>query len=113
MIYQLKNDYFLRMLNEKDLDGAYSSWFEDQEVCRYNSHGKFFKTQEYFRAFISNLNSDNCVVWAICHKLDGHIGNISLQEVSFINRNAEFAIILGEKKTLGKGSGPRGSSSSD
>jgi ribosomal-protein-alanine N-acetyltransferase len=103
MIYRLNDDYFVRALQEADVAGAYPSWFEDQEVCRYNSHGKFFKTSAYFRSWIEALDNEDRVVWAICHNTDGHIGNISLQIISFINRNAEFAIILGDKRHWGKG----------
>lgn len=103
MIYQLSDEYFVRSLKESDLEGPYPSWFEDQEVCRYNSHGKFFKTSTYFRAFLDGLNNENQCVWAICNKTDGHIGNVSLQDISFINRHAEFAILLGNKRHWGKG----------
>lgn len=95
MIYELGDNYFVRSLLESDLDGAYKSWFDNQKVCKYNSHGKFFKNANWFRQFYDNLNSEDQVVWAICHQDDGHIGNVSLQSVSFINRNAEFAIIIG------------------
>lgn len=105
MIYQLNKDYFVRPLTEADLDGAYPGWFEDQDVCRYNSHGKFFKTKAYFRAYVEALNREDRVVWAICHINDGHIGNISLQDISLINRTAEFAILLGDKRHWGKGVG--------
>lgn len=105
MIYQLFDDYFVRALQESDLEGPYRSWFEDQEVCRYNSHGKFFKTAAYFRAYYDNLNSESQVLWAICHKTDGHIGNISLNDISFIDRRAEFRILLGDKRHWGKGVG--------
>lgn len=103
MIYQLSDEYFARSFYESDLAGAYMSWFEDQDVCKYNSHGKFFKTAVYFRSFYESLDSENQVVWAICHNMDGHIGNISLQGISSINRNAEFAILLGDKRHWGKG----------
>ena len=103
MIYQLDNDYFVRPLQESDLEGPYPSWFEDQDVCQYNSHGKFFKTPSYFKAFYNSLDSEDHVVWAICHKTDGHIGNVSLQGISFINRNAEFAILIGDKRHWRKG----------
>ena len=105
MIYQLSKDYFVRPLADEDLDGAYPKWFEDQEVCRYNSHGKFFKTKAYFKQYLSDLDRQDRVVWAICHVDDGHIGNISLQEISLINRTAEFAVILGDKRHWGKGVG--------
>jgi RimJ/RimL family protein N-acetyltransferase len=103
MIYKLDDEYYVRVLKEKDLDGAYPGWFEDQEVCKYNSHGKFFKTREYFQSFYEGLNMEYQIVWAICHISDGHIGNISLQSISFTNRNAEFAILIGDKRHWGKG----------
>ncbi|MDH4199229.1 MAG: GNAT family N-acetyltransferase [Spirochaetia bacterium] len=105
MIYELSKDYFVRPLAESDLDGAYPGWFEDQEVCRYNSHGKFFKTKSYFKDYLNELNRLQSIVWAICHIKDGHIGNVSLQQISLINRTAEFAIILGDKRHWGKGVG--------
>lgn len=105
MIYELSKDYFVRPLDEEDLNGAYPKWFQDQEVCQYNSHGKFFKTITYFKDYLDELNREDRVVWAICHNEDGHIGNISLQEISFINRTAEFAIIIGDKRHWKKGVG--------
>lgn len=105
MISKLNNEYFVRPLGEEDLAGAYPTWFENQEVCRYNSHGKFFKTKVYFKKYLDELNKEDRVVWAICHKVDGHIGNVALQEISLINRTAEFAIILGDKRHWRKGLG--------
>ncbi len=103
MIYTLHDDYYVRPLCVSDLTGPYPSWFEDQAVCRYNSHGKFFKTEGWFRTYVENLDAEDRVVWAICHATAGHIGNVSLQGLSFINRSAEFAIILGAPGHSGKG----------
>ena len=105
MIYKLSKEYFVRPLAESDLDGAYPGWFEDQEVCQYNSHGKFFKTRSSFIEYLNELDRQDRVVWAICHIEDGHIGNASLQDISVINRTAEFAILLGDKRHWGKGLG--------
>lgn len=105
MIYQLSPDYFVRPLTMEDLGGPYPSWFEDQVVCRYNSHGKFFKTRAYFERFIQSLDREDHIVWAVCHVAEGHIGNISLQQIALINRTAEFAIILGDKRHRGRGVG--------
>ena len=105
MIYELSKDYYVRPLAPEDLDGPYPSWFEDQEVCRYNSHGKLFRTRAYFSEYLETLKLDDRVVWAICHVSDGHIGNISLQEISPIDHTAEFAILLGDKRHWGKGVG--------
>ena len=105
MIQELSKDYFVRPLVEDDVNGPYPGWFEDQEVCRYNSHGKFFRTKAYFRDYIAGLAGEDRVVWAICHVQDGHVGNVSLQEISFIDRTAEFAIILGDRQHWGQGLG--------
>ncbi len=105
MIHRLGNSYYVRALRESDLSGPYPSWFEDQDVSRYNSHGKFFHTEDYFRRYYQSLDSGNQIVWAICDDTDGHIGNVSLQNISTVNRNAEFAILLGNKAHWGKGVG--------
>jgi len=97
VIYKLNDEYYVRRFRPEDLKGKYPSWFEDQEVCRYNSHGKFTKTESHFEKYLEALDKEEIVLWAICHTSDGHIGNVSLQSLSFINRTAEFAIIIGDK----------------
>jgi RimJ/RimL family protein N-acetyltransferase len=109
MIYPLSHDYYVRPLSESDVDGPYPGWFEDQDVCRYNSHGKLFRTKEHFRAYVASLDHGDRMVWAICHDADGHIGNVSLQNISPIHRNAEFAIIVGNKAHWGKGASTQAS----
>jgi ribosomal-protein-alanine N-acetyltransferase len=59
MIYKLDDDYYVRGIQERDLDGAYPLWFEDQEVCKFNSHGKFPKSLDYFRSFYNDLNGED------------------------------------------------------
>ena len=102
MIYQLRDGYFVRPLAALDLDGPYPAWFEDQEICRYNSHGKFFPTRAALLAYIENDATDR-VVWAICDGNQTHVGNVSLQHISFVNRSAEFAILIGDRAHWGKG----------
>lgn len=105
MIYRLNDSYFVRPLAEADVNGSYPRWFEDQEVCRYNSHGKFFKPDEYYREYVAESLAESRLVWAICHDVDGHVGNISLQLISRIDRTADFGIILGDRRHWGKGLG--------
>lgn len=105
MIYRIGGAYYVRPLRSADLDGPYLSWFEDQDVCRYNSHGKYPRTREYFEAFYDSLDGSGNIVWAICHDVDGHIGNISLQDISGINQRAEFSILLGDQRHWQRGVG--------
>lgn len=105
MIYQLAGNYFVRALQESDLTGPYPSWFQDQDVTKYSSHGKLAKNSDWFKSFYESANRDDRVVWAVCHGDDGHIGNISLGDMSFVNRNAEFAIMIGDRRHRGKSVG--------
>ncbi|MFA6270196.1 MAG: GNAT family protein [Candidatus Paceibacterota bacterium] len=95
----------LRPLTRADLDGNYINWFNDAEVCLYNSHHVYPYGQEQAAQYISAIqNNKNDLVLAISDKKnDKHIGNVSLQKIDLVSRNAEYAIILGEKEYWGKG----------
>lgn len=95
----------VRGLRPADLDGPYLNWFNDQEVCRYNSHGIFPSTREKLRQYLETLQtSETDLVWAIIEKESRlHIGNISLQAINLINRSAELALIMGDKTRWGRG----------
>ena len=97
--FLIGENIYLRALDHNDLTGNYLQWFNDSEVCAFNSHAIFpnstKKMQEYFD-FLQDTNA--AVILAIIVKeKDIHIGNISLQEIDWVSRSAEFAIILGEK----------------
>ena len=96
---------YLRELKASDASGNYPNWFNDAEVCRYNSHGDIHYTKEMALEYIKSVNENSAYqVFAICEKQsDMHIGNISLQNISQKNKSAEFAIIMGEKEFWGKG----------
>jgi RimJ/RimL family protein N-acetyltransferase len=85
--------------------GPYFQWFNDQDVCAQNSHGRFPNSEGKMRAFFQSLeHSDTQLVLAIVTKKENkHIGNISLQNINRIDQSAEFAIILGDKDFWGKG----------
>jgi ribosomal-protein-alanine N-acetyltransferase len=43
---------YLRILNEKDVEGNYARWFNDPEITLYNSHGRFPMTAEKLKDFV-------------------------------------------------------------
>ena len=96
---------YLRNLTPEDAEGSYPHWFNDPQVCRYNSHYKFPYSKEKALDYIRYANNaKDALILAIVDKTnDNHIGNVSLQEIDFINRNAEFAIIIGDQDYWGKG----------
>lgn len=95
----------LRMLIEEDINGNYARWLNDAEVTSYNSHGRFPMPIEKLRDFIQSAYASNtALVLAVCYNDTGtHIGNISLQSISWVDRSAEIAFLLGEKEFWGKG----------
>lgn len=97
---------YLRGLEEKDLAGDYFQWFNDIETCRYNSHATFPNSEKRMHDYFNYVQgSKDIVVFAIIdRKSDKHVGNISLQNIDWISRNAEVAFIV-DKKHWGKGYG--------
>lgn len=98
---------YLRGLQIEDASGNYQKWFNDQEVCQYNTHGIFPMNENQLIDFITaTYSSRNTLVLAIVSIEENiHIGNVSLQNIDWIARTAEFAIIIGEKAFWNKGVG--------
>ena len=80
----------LRPLKAKDIDGNYRFWLNDPEVVKYNSHGRFPQTPEKLLDYVRATESSNTIfVLAIIEKKKNlHIGNISLQAINWVDRNA-------------------------
>ena len=99
------NTVYLRALEKEDLTGNYFQWFNDQEVCRFNSHGRVPNNMNRMETYLQRAYTDSSLaVFAICYREnDVHIGNICLQGINLTDNNAEYAIILGEKDYWGKG----------
>ena len=97
----------LRPLEEKDLNESYLGWLNDEEVCHHNSHAIYPYTERKMREYFDKTQNDNTiVVLAIMDKVGKkHIGNVSLQNIDYISRSAEFAIIIGDKNYWQRGVG--------
>lgn len=99
------NSIYLRPLAISDINENYIGWLNDGEVCKYNSHRVFpynkHRAEEYLKSV--SLSKNSLVLAIIVKRGKKHIGNISLQQIDFINRSAEFAILMGDKKYWGKG----------
>lgn len=104
-IFLKGSQIYLRALTISDVEGNYSYWLNDQEIVQFNSHGRFPMTVEKLMAYINSTStSANTLALAIIDaNTNNHIGNISLQSINWIDRNAEIAFLLGEKSYWGKG----------
>ena len=98
---------YLSPLTKDDISEDYISWLNDSEVCRDNSHATFPNTYSKTLYYLESIEKSNKeIVFAIrWKKNDIHIGNISVQNINWINRSAEIAIIIGNKHYWNKGVG--------
>lgn len=103
---QGKNIY-LRPLEAEDAQGPYPTWLNNEKVSQGNSHHVFPYTQRSISEYIEMAKSSkNDLILAIaCKETNRHIGNISLQSIHWVNRTAEFAILLGATDYWGRGVG--------
>ena len=96
----------LKPLTKKHLGGPYVGWFNDPVVCAGNSHGERSYTRKEALRYIDRVAKDpSCFVRAIETRDGRHIGNIALQRIDRRSKNAEFAILIGEKEFWGRGYG--------
>ena len=124
-----EKNFYVRPFTKADITERYLSWFHDIEVTKYTSHGLFGYTWEQAIEFLENSQKAGDIIWAVImqktlkirsayneyvggdiswidnYNQDTHIGNVALQNISKINRTAEFACIFGEKEHWGKGIG--------
>ena len=99
------NKIYLRTLESNDVRGPYSFWLNDPNITAYNSHGRFPMSIEMLLDYVNSAKSSkvNLVLAVVAKDTNKHIGNISLQNINWIDRNAEIAFILGDKSYWGKG----------
>jgi [ribosomal protein S5]-alanine N-acetyltransferase len=97
----------LRPLTPADLEGPYVAWLNDPEICAHNSHHVFPYTLAQAKGYIDSTTRDErTLVLAIIAKDTGaHIGNVSLQKIDLLSKNAEYAILIGDRDYWGKGIG--------
>lgn len=97
----------LRALEASDLRGRYVDWLNDRQTNRHTSRGRFPVTRKAAEEYIARVSRSNHeLVMAITARKTGkHLGNISLQKIHWVDRSAEFAILMGERSARGRGYG--------
>lgn len=101
----------LKALSEDDVtNSGWYGWFNDTETTRFMQQHYFPNTlQKQLKHFQDAiLGVSNKIQLGILPKGEKQIiGVISLDNIDFLNRKADIAIIIGEKKFLGKGLGTK------
>ena len=90
----------LRAPEEKDLEEWYQ-WFNDPEIAMYTCHGVFPNTLDKEREFwLSKQNNPNTLLLLAFRKKDDKLlGVVSLQNIDWVYRKAEWAQIMGAKES--------------
>lgn len=91
----------LRELKLKDVDMMYQ-WMSDDDVTKSLIIGRYPNSKEKVEEFVKNSWYDkNNIHFAIVDDSDNYVGTVSLKNINYVDRNAEYAIAI-HKKYWGK-----------
>jgi len=94
----------LEKLGRKHMSLDYLSWLNDKGVYQYLETGGNYSYNELMSFLESSEDDKNLLFWAILTKEDGkHIGNIKIDPVNLRHYYAEYGILMGDKKSWGRG----------
>ena len=98
---------YLRPLVAEDAEGDYLQWFNDEEICRGNSHHVIPHTKEKILDYIrhARTTSEEFILAIALNETGKHIGNVAFQGIDLVYRSADLTIIIGDKSAWGKGIG--------
>jgi ribosomal-protein-alanine N-acetyltransferase len=98
---------YLRPLEERDCEGSYPGWLNNPDVCKGNRHHVYPYTVGDARSFLneSKATATRMVLAIVLQEGDRHIGNVALDNIDLIARNAELTILIGEREVWNCGYG--------
>lgn len=97
---------FLRPPTYEDAsEGPWFSWFNDPEATRFTQHGDGLNTREAQIEFFETAMADESrLLFAICDlQTRSMVGITSIQAIDIQNRDAEIAIMIGDKNYRKRG----------
>lgn len=105
MIFLKGKNIFLGALSKKDKFEGYLGWINNQDTTLFMGSGRFPLNLEDIKDYIASFNAskNGMILGIFLNKSSKHIGNITLHQIDWRNRNAEIGVIIGEKSVRGKG----------
>ncbi|MCU0425373.1 MAG: GNAT family N-acetyltransferase [Candidatus Kapabacteria bacterium] len=99
----------LKALSENDvLQSGWYGWFNSEEATEFVQQRYFPNTLqkqlEFYRSGIAN-SSTKIQLGIVPNGMDTIVGVVSLSNIDFLNRKAEFGIMIGDNASRGKGYG--------
>ncbi len=104
-IFLESKNIFLSPLSKEDNLEDYTSWINDQETTLFMGSGKFPISVDDLKNYIDSYNNskDKMLLGIFLKKSSEHIGNVTLHLIDWKDSHAEIGILIGNKKTRGKG----------
>jgi RimJ/RimL family protein N-acetyltransferase len=97
----------LHGLREQDLkaNAPYYGWLEDLSLDAYTERSYFPNSEKRMNAYydLSTQNSSLILLGIFDNENEKHIGNITFQDINWINRRAFIAYLLGDASYAGRG----------
>ena len=97
---------YLRPPSLKDAaEGPWYSWFNDPDTTQFTQHGGLINTREsQIEFFETAMDDESRLLYAICdRKTTKMVGITSIQSIDLKDREAEIAIMIGEKSHWRRG----------
>lgn len=95
------NQIVIRKLSENDIDELLKT-INDKEITKYfKFYGHVFIYEEIHNFVINSFDSNNRH-FAISDEMNNYLGTISLKNIDFISKTAEYAIMLAQS-SIGMG----------
>lgn len=103
------NNIVLKALSERDvLESGWYGWFNSEEATEFVQQRYFPNTLqkqlEFYRSGIAN-SSTKIQLGIVPNGMNTIVGVVSLSGIDFLNRKAEFGIMIGDNAARGKGYG--------
>ena len=95
----------LRRLQDEDVSDEYIRWLNDPEVTRFMETGRDVSTRKTVLEYLDRFKqrTGDCIFAIIDRETGLHIGNVTLNNVSTVNKTADTGLMIGRKDFWGKG----------
>ncbi len=96
---------YLRPLEPAQDNHLYSTWMNDEEIRRYFSIYPTSDTRGKERLELLYKDGKHIIFGVALNEDNRLIGLVGLKDINYVNQNAEFYIIIGDRTAWGKGYG--------
>ena len=98
-----KNDIYIRVLTDKDINDRYLSWFNDNKVTKFLD-AKNLSRKKVLKYIEEGKKTGSYYIFAICLKNnDLHIGNIKIGPIKRKDGVSDLVTVVGDSSYWGKG----------